>query len=307
MYKFKFAIISTNDIKYVDSDKVASRFEKDELESVLEDYIKFEYNNDTLLDQISEIVQATENCHGSTYLCHEDESYRYELCYAIDDYNKNKNGIGTILCDNRCKITNNAIVLKYKINTNEPKLVDITLNDIIYIFRSKNIHKGIKIDVDSSVDEFQYFFNPLDWKKYDTINNIKFHEFKIYDKILMFFIELKPEKDQLNEISSMVYGKKILGTVYAALRLNNDDMTHVNVYCDIDKVTFKKLIDVMLEYNFGSSPKLADFTENNNFYIIINDEFNKYKKNYDINKEKFSKILSSKSLNELTLLKHNNA
>ena len=111
----------------------------------------------------------------------------------------------------------------------------------------------------------------------------------------MFFVELNPSCNKINELASIMFNKKILGNVVIALRKNTDEATHRRFdfidICDKDAI---KLVKVIFGYNYYKKEN-QNTDKIKNFYTSLVDDYNKYKDiDYDIKKIN----TNTKSMNE---------
>jgi hypothetical protein len=296
-------IIRANDLIYSDIDKNVIKFKIEKLEDDIEDYIEIKNvpNDDKIINYIMDIIDNKNNNTYETFIIYEDEINRYEMCCIIDDdaSNKNKNNLSTILNSYKYDIINNSIILKTKINTEKPFLESISFKEIKNIIYNKLIFKSCSISVEGKIEEVNFICNPIEKKDSEQMKNIKYNEIRLYDKILMIFVELKPIANKINIPASLIYGQQICGDIVLAMRNENSDNKIINLieYQNIDVNMLNKILVVMRTYNFDMSIKEPIIVNNSNFNIVLENEYRKYECIDNI--ETISKLFSGKSLNEM--------
>lgn len=247
-----FVIIEPNQINYSDLEKNHTRFKKEILEEDIEDFINI-YEAKNSYEGMQSIIEKCGFNHEEllhTTIVYESHKYVYYMIHNVNDKNDkttNINKIAIYLSKNRFKIYGSVGIIKEEIKPNGDTVISsMNINEILDIYYSNLVFKGIKIDEKGVIDEFKYILNPIDWMKPEESLNYKFFEYEIFDKIIMIFIELRPKNDIFNEKASILLSKKVNGTVYVALRTKIDDIKQIeHVYENLDKSIAEKLIYVL--------------------------------------------------------------
>jgi hypothetical protein len=333
MSQHKIMIIRENKLFYSQSDRNFARLTHDNIENDIEDYIEIKsIEQSTLMDEITTILN-TPDAVAHTMRCYEDNEYIYELCYHsyIDNTKKSTiNNIASHLTKFTDKVVGNAIILKSKINYNKTcELVDISLNDIVDIYKKIFVHTGVIVMPNGTIDEYNYIFNPIDLIKPDQMNNIRFYELKIFNRVIQLFIEVNPSDNTLNEYASILYNKSLInGKVIFGMRYTFDDVRMTETeYCDLTKDILKKIVyyasdnvnfsdstsdqDInsitnsnthQVNFNGSNTQSSEKITKVNTFYTMLDNEYNIYKAKYGLvlKKDCLEKLKYQQSLNDVT-------
>jgi hypothetical protein len=312
MQDFTVAIIRTNKITYSLMEMTQSRFQKDKLEDDIEEYVEIVEmkNSEMMMDTIIETLGMTKDIMGTTTICYQDNEYVYEMSHLIDDIDKTQkqNNICIRFAKHYFRVVGDAVLMKSRIMpdlTTEP--CSITMDDILNLYQNCLIRTCVKIDTTGDIDDIKYVFNPIDWMKPTIVENIRVHEKKFHDNIMLFFIELVPQNNILNEKASILYGKVIYGDVIIAMRDEPTDIRHTeHEYYNIDKILINKcvaLYSVPKETLNISLPEKKTKTQIKNFHVILDKKYNMYKTLY---KKKYSDELLKdfdkiESLNKISI------
>jgi hypothetical protein len=309
MQNFSVAIIKSNKLTYSNVDMTHSRFQRDNLENDLDDYLELvKVNNlDELMGKIIDTLQLTPEILAHTTTCKEDTKFIYQICHLVDDDKARKqNNICIRLTNNCFRVVGDAVLMKAEIMSDgTTKPCNITLDDVIDLYQECLIKTCVKVYADGKMDDVKYIFNPIDWVNPNFIDNFRFHEIQFADKIMMFFIELNPVNNILNTKASILYGKPIFGDVIIAMRYKPDDIRQTeHEYYNVNKHTMSKLVSVFS----AKSEKLKINDEGttkrvvNNFLITLENKYNLYKSLYndEYSTELLDHIKQFKSLNEIS-------
>lgn len=291
---FTIAIIKENTFNYSDVDKTCGKLTNDVLENDLEDHVEFKKvaDNDEMLEIICKTIKLEKHMIANNTIVYQDSFHVYELYHIENTENKNINAIAISLANFTYRIIGSAVLVKYKLNndfTGTP--CEITIGDIITLYKNTFIHTGLVID-ETDVSEFTYFKNPISiMDRNNTTQNYRYHEFELFDnKIAQMFIELKPENGELNRKASLLYKQApIYGKVVLALRQKPADVHEPEItYHSITKDTFERLICVlnMKDNNISKDAPVVPTNDNNtettqvklrqisNFYTILDKTHN---------------------------------
>lgn len=284
----KIAIINTNDLKYSETDMLHSNFSLQMIKDVLSEYIvlKEVSNEDEMMENI--IVEIVGN--DNTYLIHTATTKNvdndlYLICHIFPSkeiYEELKlksekfNGIASYLSDVGLRIYRKAVIFKLDTSISPNKLKSITMDEITDIFISKFIHKGVILNINGSINEFKFIFNPIDWITPTEISKYKYYEIEILGKIFMLFIDIT--STVINETASKIYMQSIKGRVIIGMRSQHTDMNDTDVrYEDIDIDTFKMVIQLCNDPNQARNfinnedidSEMSERRSYNNFHKIL--------------------------------------
>jgi len=318
MTKITVAIIAPNKLTYSNVEMTHSRFEKFRIEDDIEDFVEFvELDNmEEVLGQIINTLNLSPETVAHTTVCKEDSKYIYQMCHIIDEAkNKQQNNIAIRLANSKYRIVDSVVLLKDEIMADGTTMpCNITINDVIELYQECLIKSCIRINVDDTIDDVKYIFNPIDWMNKELVPNIRFHEIQFADKVMMFFIELNPIKNVLNNQASILYGREIYGDVVIAMRHKPEDIRHTAYeYYNIDSNIVRKLVAIFSvpkdKLKTEEPKKISTKQVVNNFCMITDRKYNLYKTLY---KEPYSlEVLetfkTSKSLNQQSIEMINNA
>lgn len=285
----KIAIIDINDLKYNELEMVHSNFTREKINDLLLDYITLKdvSNEDEMMQVvIDEVVgenndypihtATTKNIYHDLYLtCHISPSK--EMYEEFKSKSIKFNGIASYFSDIGLKIYGKAVLFKLDTKNDAYKLLSITMDEIVDIFISKFVHKGVILNLDGSIDEFNFIFNPVDWISPNEINKYKFYETEILGKVLMLFFDTT--STVINDTGNIIY-PSIKGKVIIGMRDQYSDMNDISVkYEDLDIDTFKKIIKLCSDSTQTRNLTDEENTDGqfvngkrryNNFYKILN-------------------------------------
>lgn len=299
------AIINPNNIHYSELDKTHHRLSYDKLKEDIEDEIEIFQVNDARdgMEKIVEICKFDPDELIHTTMIYETENSIYYLIHTIDDKNEheNVNKIGIYLTKEQFRITGSVGIYKEELELDEAKVGNISnIDEIIKIYHQCFIHKACIINTKGEINEIKYIHNPIDWKRPDEANNIKFLEYEIFDKIMMVFIKLKPDKNELNEKASIIYRGRIVDDVIFALRRKPEDVKQVEfIYESITKELINKILMILsVEQDELQNNKESKIY---NFYTIVEQRYKTFVRKYGnkYNKQYLEKYKNMKILNEV--------
>lgn len=304
------AIIKSNKITYSSVDMTHSRFTRERLEDDIEDFIEIVpiSNLDNVMEKIIDVLKLTPDMTAHTTTCKEDNNYIYQMCHLIDETKSGQqNNICIRFANSLFRVVGDVVLMKSKILFDgKTELCNITLDDIIDLYRDSLVKTCVKIMPDDSVDDVLYIFNPIDWMNPEKLNNIRYHEIGLSDKILMFFIELVPDNNIINKKASILYGKRIYGNVVMAMRHKQEDIRHTEYeYYSIDKLTVNKLVSVMSVNNDMLTIQKPETKTNQiviNFHTILDKKYSVYRSKYTsgYSLELFDQFDVTKSVNDIS-------
>lgn len=316
----RVCIIKPNEIRYSEYDNYMARFTKDRIEEDLEDYIQQSYINDSseFATKIISTLDAVEGTITYTSNIYECNNYVYQM-YHLTTYDgssteinaivksKKYNGIANILANYTFSIFGSALVSKFKINSDSTLTQeDLSIKEFLDIFRRKKVYKGLLIKTNNDITEIEFVGDPLSWVDPKQRMNYRYYEFEIFGKIIMFFIQIKPEINELNNFAIDLYGRanQIRGDVFIALRDKPNDYRIVHeMYSDITVGLIKKLRELMIDENFDKTilPSFYNHIEQKyeNFYTLLEKVHTGYLKK-NIKKIIETNLENVKSLNEIT-------
>jgi hypothetical protein len=291
------AIIDVNDV-FFDTESISqARFEYDVISETICDFISIKNINNTEDDIMKILISELELTENNFTIHTGEASYvndeLYQICHILltkESYNTIKsknikyNGIASYLSDTTLKVYGKAILIKYNTFNDENKLETIIEDNIINLFISKFVHKGVIVSPNESVSEIKFIYNPIDWVTVSESEKYKYYELEIYEKILMVFFDKSLENNrdvEKNKNVSDLLNQDIYGKAIIALRNQFLDMTDNNiVYSDLDSDTYKKMISIVknkLNNNKTGNNKVDDIINDinskkkmTNFYKLLN-------------------------------------
>lgn len=277
-----YIIIQPNNINYCELDKKHSRLNKKLLEEDIEEYVKI-YDAKDSYDGMQYIIEKCEFKPDELIyntIISISSKYIYYMTHTIEDNNKSNKDINKIaiyLSKNKYKITGSVGIIKEEILTYcKTKISLIKFDEMLDIYYNNLVYTGIRIVENGDISEFKYILNPIDWMKPEETQNYKFIEFTIFDKVIMIFIELKPKNDIINEKASILYNKKINGTVYISMRETINDIKQTDfIYENLDINTINKLINVLSVNQEDIKETEAELKNMSivNFYTILDKRY----------------------------------
>lgn len=315
----KICIINTNTLNYTSVDNNHNRIKIDLLEEDIEDYVScFNINDEyDLIMKIVDVTNATSDMTIHTTNIYEENDYVYQMYHLTTYYNSKefeninkkiislkKNGISNILCDNMYDVYGKSIVLKYRINSDySVTMLDLDFNDFLKLFTNKKINKGVYISVNGELKDTEYIGNPLSWiLSHEKRDNYRYYEKEIMGKIFMFFIEVNPTDDKINEFATSMFKSIIKGNIFIAVRNKIEDINITDpVYYNISNDLIYKLKYLMEDENFSIEQEPFYYDQKNKKYQGFSNLVNKIYFDYDFKKVLLHNIdYESKSLNEIT-------
>lgn len=288
MSNFKIAVIEPNDVSFTETNISRNTLEKENISDMLSDSVTITNvkTNDDLMEVIIKSIFGdkydNEAIHTGTVSHIDDELY--QICHIMvtpDSYSKIKskfkfNGIASYLTDFEAPVFGPSVLFKVNTHNNENKLSSLNMNNITELFISKFLHNGVIINLDGTLDTYNFVFNPVDWIHPNEIAKYKFVEIDILDKKMMIFYEFYEFYDitsnmNINNIGSELYGSTLYGRLIVALRnLPDKDSTAIDnydntKYVDLTPELMKKMIEI---FCVKKQSKQMTFHEDNNHQII---------------------------------------
>jgi hypothetical protein len=316
----KVCIIKPNEIRYSEFDNYMGKFTMDKIEEEIEDYVVQTIITDSsdFANKIITTLDAVDGAMTFTSNIYECNNYVYQM-YHLTTYDgsnqeinaqvksKKYNGIANILANYTYSIFSNALVAKFKINSDYTMTQeDLGINEFFDIFRKKKVYKGLLIKTNEEINEIEFVGDPLSWSDPKNKMNYRYYEFEVFGKVIMFFIQIKPENNNLNNFAIDLYGRSnlIRGDVFIALREKPNDYRLVHeMYSDINIKLINKLRELNIDENFDKNIQPGFYNHKEmkyeNFYTLVDKIYSNYTKNE--NKKIINKNLNDiKSLNEIT-------
>lgn len=219
-------------------------FDYYKIKEELKDYVSFVdvKNVGELFITLHKALKHTPQDHISINDFYYNDKYllqSFSLAGA-SEFDNNFNMLASQL-NNGTFIIGSIVIVKRQMN-NKLLYEDIKIDDIIESIIDTFIHKGVIIKPNDNVVEFDYIFDVLEWTNpKETDKNIRYHEFKFLDHILIFYVNINTERtpENLNKQCSLIYGQKIYGEVLLGLRDTHDSVvSNRNMTIDL----FKKIV-----------------------------------------------------------------
>jgi hypothetical protein len=276
----EICLIKPNTISYTTNDSTKERFSYDNLDEDIEDYTQILKINSTvdLISLIEKYINDNPQIINTTYNVYEDHEYVYQmycndLFYLTEEnaninkiiINKKENKLASLLTNKLLNIYGNIIIAKFKINyDNTLTQCNMNYNDMIQLIYNKRVKYGVLIKPNNELINIEYVVNPMDI--FHNKQNYKYYEFVYLNKIILFFIEINPQENILNEYATKLYynfsdPRPIYGQVYIALRekdeeyvndLNNKyDDEHTENFSFVNDVILDKIMTTLYDSNFN--------------------------------------------------------
>lgn len=286
--KITIAIIEPNDIVYDQNSINHNMFDRDKILDIMEEHVLLKEVSDK--DQIMEIILNSVGTkdvfpiHTSNVSNVDDDLYQMCHIYLTEEtYNEIKktklqhNGIASYFSDTGLKVYGKTVMLKIDTHDNLNRLCGITHDNIAELFIKKFVHQGVVLNVDGHVDEHKYIFNPIDWIAPSDVQNYRYDEICVLDKVMMIFFNINSDEEE-NKTIELVLNKKIKGRTIIALRNHYQDINdNNNVYYDLDRTIFNKMLkliknndDSILNSSYQDTENINGKTVFTNFHKIIN-------------------------------------
>tara|TARA_B110000208_G_C11794818_1_gene439076 strand:+ start:642 stop:1580 length:939 start_codon:yes stop_codon:yes gene_type:complete len=157
-----------NKLKYINNEKFIEE---------TKDYIEIknvEFNN--ILIDIEKFINSDKKNSNITVDIYESNEYLYQMCYVDKEHDEvkldNINNLGSLLNNSNRAIFDNVVIIKIKTckSNNNNNLIDITIDDIIFLIRSCDIHAGVIVNTDNSLKQI-YFNDKLELVNIDNSFN----------------------------------------------------------------------------------------------------------------------------------------
>lgn len=310
----KVAVLSKTEFGYDPNTWIVSNFGYSQVMSDIKDHIKI-IDVNSLQDLCQTASQVTQpDLNGGDILDITDVyitgNYVIQAFANTSDTKQAKmyNFLGSQLLDTN--VHNSLLLIKRNISgdiTKPMPYMDISLGDITEAIRSVFVHSGIIIRSNGSIDSYEYIFDPLELLGRDEAEKtMRYHEFKIFDYIMNFYVNITSQNSPINEKASVIFGDIIKGDVMISLRDQRDsEAKNINITPEM----FNMIYDINLdEYEFDETLYKRQFRINNvtettpldefpevikcpNFYWLLNKEHYRINKkiNIDDNREDLEK------------------
>lgn len=219
----------------------------------------------------------------STYNVYYTDEYLYQLIYIEVDKqccnDETLNYLGTQLTNGSYCI-DNVIIIKNKIlNDNSTELVSITKEDLLNLMCNTIIKKGVIVEPDNTIKEFEYINSPLEKYSYDLIKKMfRYLEIKLYNCILEVYYKIDDVSNKLNINGSYICNKKVNDTIALAISYC-DNSNNCKYHISCDEKYFNKIINLLKLSNYEPLYDNYENTRFCNIYRCINFEYDKFKDN----------------------------
>lgn len=300
---FKVAKIKQNKLEYRGDDLNLSRFTLDKIEEDIEDYIEFvKVTHDDMLVTVGKILNMQPGYVGDTTTCASDDKYIYQICHLTDNANteKKQNNIAIKLIHSSHCVVGDAVLFKTSLSNGKSEFCDITMDDICKLYQDIFIKTCVKIKVDGTVSEIKYVVYPIEWM--NDLSNVRYYHSVYLDKLLMFYIEVNPTKNVLNEKASLLYGKAIFGDVIIAFAQKPKNYFQEDDFVSVVESEINKLVAIHSINDEKLSSDESQITNLCNYNIVLNKHFSIYKNKHseDYKKDKLKTFDLANNLNVLT-------
>ena len=280
-----FNIIVINPNNFTISDFIPSKIKYDDILDFVKDntYVIPINEPQEMMAIIINTLGLTPEIVGHTANIIESTNYIIQMCHLLDDESttveKPINEIANIFTkgltqpERKDIIKGPVVCMKTSIDANDTYQIDsVTVNDLAMLLYRNCVKRGIVLNKNSSIDEFEYVAEPVEFMTLDEKLNTKFFEFQASEYIIKVFIEINPSFCVVNEPLSAIFGRhNVLGRGF---------ITQQNVdgrFIDLDKSTFEKLLYVLSDRQRKENEEKPSNVDN--FYRLLDKKYKKFKKN----------------------------
>ena len=249
---------------------------------------------ETIAENIG-LIKNAEKLLGDTVTVHETDTNIYQMCFLINDQETNEselNIIGYYLSGE--KVYGSCVVINSKIKEDYTCTPDlINCNVLVQILYGKFIHKGIVVNDNGDITEYDYFSHPLEYLTND-IN--EYNKYKSLDVEFMGFnlsihYEMnQPKEAKVNAVATRIAGTcKISGKAIIIAKTVHEyiDLSK-KLFNKIDKLAFGPLFKRKLsEEETQEGSKINNLPIAINKYCIIEKRFKSYKNTCNYCNKKF--------------------
>lgn len=283
----KIAVIKPNTVSF-------EKFSDDEMKNIIFDnaiipHINLmEISNDTEENTMQQIFQLLDPKTGNETLrshkCYENKSNSFYSMYITDT--ESDNSLGRLVSYGHEFVKGNCIILKIDKKTN----VDITINDVIELFRCKFVHTAI-IMTPNSIEETKYIKFPIENTKLTDLS-CRCIQIDFLGKILCVFIETNPVKTLNKNATILCRSRRVNGTIIVSMLTKIPSLETAN----LDIETFNDILCIKSNTSNDELTKMTEYALQNNFYQVVKLMTNK--SGCSINDMIPDDVLNSLSLNE---------
>lgn len=289
----KIGILDTDHSGFLESEWVFSKFNYSSLYDEISPHLTFV--DIVSIADLFKLIATELNPSPSDVLDISDFYYDHEyvlqsIClFGDNDKSENFNLLGSQLLSGK-HVNGKVLIVKRKVSLTNMDYMDLTLNEVICAISKTFVHKGVIIKANDSIVNFKYLLDPLESMDIEaTLKNVRYHETKLLEYVLTFYIDLSADRTKLNRSASAIFGKLIYGDVMVTLRDQGDSQS---TNLDIDDVLFNKLLHLYklqevidnekYKRSFTLTEHLTDETELNsfpnvthspNFFYVIEEEY----------------------------------
>jgi len=165
----------------------------------------------------------------------------------------------------------NCILINTTYENNKSVNCDITLRDVVEIFRSKLVHTAVLVTPENTIQTIEYTSNPIDNSSLFNENCRCIH-IEFLGKNIVVFMEMTPQKDYMNKYATIVGKKfKVHGDIVIAMVSQFPTIETSN----IDESLFKKILTVMSEHSIKRELDINNDLEPTqmNFYRMLDERY----------------------------------
>jgi hypothetical protein len=289
----KIGILDTSHSGFLESEWVFSKFEYSSLYEDISPHLKLV--DVTNITDLFTLIHTVLNPSASDVLDISDFYYDHEyilqaICVSCDDDKSDKyNALGSQLISGK-HVNGPVLIIKRNVSLTNMDYIDLSLNEVISAVSRTFVHKGVIVKANDSVVNFKYIRDPLELTNIEeTLKNVRYHETKLLDYVLTFYVNLKADRTKLNRSASAIFGKLVYGDVMVTLR-DQGDSESSNL--DIDDILFNKLLHLYklqevidnekYKRSFTLTENLSDESELNcfpnvthspNFFYVVEEEY----------------------------------
>ena len=258
-------------------------------EHIEERTIEFEHMMETIINEIG----LTPDLVGESPVCYETSTHVYQLCYVeqkkndvtqVPEPNVNMplNKLASYLFGDN--IYGTVVLLTSRVGENNICLPDnVTVNEFSNILYSKFVHKGIFIDTDDTIVEYDYFIHPLEYYTNDEKDYLKYKlvETDFLGFSIALFIETNPEIKKINKRATRIVGKqKIFGKVVMLNKTTHEfNDLDLDLFNKLSKLSYGSMVQRdLLPSEKKDGEKIGDLPVVMNKYWVFERRYNNYQK-----------------------------
>jgi len=294
MDKFNIVIIRKNDFQF-DISKFDSgsnyNIDRQLLKNSIGPYIEIvETDCKTMMEVVVNTIKLEGKLLGDTTVCHQDDKYIYQICHFnpeknnMEINNEDMNGLSSHLVMDHNMVYGSTVLIKSKISENftcVPQSVK-DIDEIVDLLCMRVLHKGIMIKTNGTVENIQFYDNPLEKLTKEECSEYRWLELPFLKFAFIIFIKLNPEPDEINKKATRLVGNyRVKGDVLVISKSTENDYLDIDrsLFKVIDKLTWGKLSKRKLIEEETEDKKINSLPIVMNRYCILMERYKKIQTN----------------------------